>query len=428
MKSRSTLWLIVALMSSAVLRAEGWSVVGVARGTGESPSCSEPLGPDDGELFALARGGPGEPTGLDATWKEWSINGVVDRYRLDWSQVTGAWQVATVGEPYITITHYPATASAGTHPGAVLFDVGRRFGDDYLGLEVAQPIPAPLVSRGPGVNELAWPRLPIAGSLGACHSVGDEAAAFLVGYNIYRLLRSVVPPAISTPAHYLCGPDLDCASIADNGFVAFVPDDASATNGLMRYRDVGLSTDPALADFEYVIQPVKIGRPTGDADGDGILDEDLDGDGIPEFVDPSGTGRGLTGRIGLAPAFSKPILISRDSADAQDALIFIRKVGSGYDVSWDGPSPASAVATAHDFHAGMLSDLRDPVLFAARDRLACDWPDGPASRPLVDLSLGNARYYLLSTTYPLAVGWLEEFGHDSFGAEHPATTTPPPCR
>ena len=91
-------------------------------------------------------------------------------------------------------------------------------------------------------------------------------------------------------------------------------------------------------------------------------------------------------------------------------------------------SATSAVADAHDFHGGMLSDLRDPILFAARDRLACNWPVGPATRPLVDPPPASARYYLLSTLYPLSVGWLEDTGHDSFGAPHAATSTAPPCR
>jgi hypothetical protein len=44
--------------------------------------------------------------------------------------------------------------------------------------------------------------------------------------------------------------------------------------------------------FWYVYQPVARGRPDGDWNG--IPSHDLDGDTIPEFLDPSGNGLGLT--------------------------------------------------------------------------------------------------------------------------------------
>ena len=55
MNKSSALPLVGALLLAAMARADVWSAVGVARGTAENPSCTEPLGPDDGELFAVTR-------------------------------------------------------------------------------------------------------------------------------------------------------------------------------------------------------------------------------------------------------------------------------------------------------------------------------------------------------------------------------------
>lgn len=423
-----------------------WSNIGIARLPSPAGSCDVPLGPADGELFAVpASGVPGsEDAYALALHRLYCIDGVIDRTRVDWSQRTGAWQVAwRHAASYrlaITVTAYPdpAIVPLSGHRGLVLLDFERPELDGWLHTNVAQELPTPAVRPRTGRNELAWAPPILVGSGGPCETGGEVPATFFTGWNVYRLLRSDVPPQTSTPDHYLCGPDLDCRAMADNGFVAFVPH-VVAPDGFVHYADTAVPPDPALADYVYVVQPVKLGmssgRVGGDADADTIPDEDLNGDGIPEFVDPAGTiggvvARGLTARVPVGTGFRKPILISPDSITVRDVIIHVRKTPPGaYRVDWDALGAGAASPAGHDLHAGSFADLRDPGRFAARDRLACDLPDGPSSTPLVDPGSGAGnRYYLMSVAYAAGGQLVEEYGADSFGEGRPATTTPPPCR
>ena len=417
-----------------------WSNIGIARLRLPTGGCDTPFGPANGELFAISANSWSEDSSALTLHRLYCIDGTVDRTRVDWSQRTGAWQVAWSYAGFldtltITIAAYPdpALVPLTEHRGLVLLDDESSESDGWLQTNVAQEIATPVLRPRVGENEILWAPPAFAGTSGTCESGGELVVPFFTGWNVYRLLRSDVPPGISTPDHYLCGPDLDCRTTADNGFVAFVPH-VVAPDGLIHYSDTAIPSDPTLADYVYAVQPVKRGASRGgDADGDTITDEDLNGDGIPEFVDPAwvvgqNVARGLTGRIPAGPGFRKPILISPDSVTARDVLIYVRKVAGAYRVDWDALGPGGS-SVGHDLHAGDFADFGDRVAFAARNRLACDLPDGPSSTPLVDPGFrsGN-RYYLMSVAHAAGAAVMDEYGTDSFGVEHVATSTPPPCR
>ena len=422
---RRRLVLLLIVLAVAGRASAQIFATGVARVPGPGAACDAPLGPSSGELFItpMGRGGE-EPSPLLA-----SIDGLVDPVRVDWDEATGAWFVTeptgalSTAAPYTlyTITAWPdpSIVPMTEHRGLLLLDADESI-DGWLQLDVAQEIPTPIARVGPGGADVAWSPLASTPTPAPC-SVGPGAPApFVDHWNVYELGASVVTPGISTPDHYLCGADLDCSTTADNGFVGTVPNVPEA-DGLLHFRDAA-----GTGSGVYVVQPVKRGAPTGDSDSDGVPDEDINADGIPEFVDPAGVGRGLTARETIGATFRKPILISPDGVSLKDPMLFVREVGRAtHEAAWDalGLVPPPPL----DLHAGNLADIRDPVTFAARDRLACSLPDGPASIPLVDPVAGN-RYYLLSAAAKSGSLWIEEFGHDSFGAERPATTTLPPCR
>ena len=307
-----------------------WSNIGIARLRLPTGGCDTPFGPANGELFAISANSWSEDSSALTLHRLYCIDGTVDRTRVDWSQRTGAWQVAWSYAGFldtltITIAAYPdpALVPLTEHRGLVLLDDESSESDGWLQTNVAQEIATPVLRPRVGENEILWAPPAFAGTSGTCESGGELVVPFFTGWNVYRLLRSDVPPGISTPDHYLCGPDLDCRTTADNGFVAFVPH-VVAPDGLIHYSDTAIPSDPTLADYVYAVQPVKRGASRGgDADGDTITDEDLNGDGIPEFVDPAwvvgqNVARGLTGRIPAGPGFRKPILISPDSVTARD--------------------------------------------------------------------------------------------------------------
>ena len=156
-----------------------------------------------------------------------------------------------------------------------------------------------------------------------------------------------------------------------------------------------------------MIQPVVVR-----ALGPGTTVTDVDGDGVPEFVDPSGTGSGLTGRVATGPGtFAKPILIGPDAL-SDVSIRVLERTDRSLHLTW-GVAPG---ALQHDLYEGALVDLRDPVLSAARTVLACGLPPGPGDFPLAAPGAGN-RYYLMASVGPIAV----VYGVDSFGTERAAT-------
>jgi len=284
---------------------------------------------------------------------------------------------------YVVVTGYPSGETDQTHRGWVLVDVTQGTTADF-GANVGQALwpltVGPYVAQGGasgtnsgfdyrfrGIVEFGRDQ---SGSI-TCRIGGDAAGtAFddrpIAGYNIYRLCGATA--ATTTPRHYLCGPDLNCSTTADNGFVAFVPSGtgsggtglnlstpaaAAATsdnnvadaygvqggpNGTGAEQDavlifsdnVGISPKPLAnpqAACDYVFQPVIKGNASEDADADTIPDLDLDNDGTPEFISPQGAtnGLGLTADLGG----NRVILISGDlqatgsaATPAGDALQF----------------------------------------------------------------------------------------------------------
>lgn len=85
--------------------------------------------------------------------------------------------------------------------------------------------------------------------------------------------------------------------------------------------------------------------------------------------------------------------------------------------------PLVRSSLAHDLYDGALSDLRSPVLSAARNVVDCNLSPGPGDFSLVSAIAGN-RYYLLTSVGSSSL----EYGIDSFGKERPASTTVPGCR
>jgi hypothetical protein len=263
---------------------------------------------------------------------------------------------------WVIITAYPGGAPGGTHEGWIHTDNTPGLQEDMApGLEpnVIQRLRLPTATAGvvdtgnpavdptSGVDFTFEYLTEFGGNAGTlpCHLGGNQAPIeaanrVFAGFNVYRInvTQSGVDAATSTPMHYLCGPDLTCGN-ADDGYVGFVAlngdcmtglciDDPTSTAGSgpggievrggtepnVIFSDSPLfgTNDPNMdADqFTYVYQPVLKGDPSDTWNGFPALD--LDGDGIPEFVDPGGNGLGLTAN-GTSPA--EPIILI--SGDAQ---------------------------------------------------------------------------------------------------------------
>lgn len=411
---------LLALAAPATAPAQCGSVsVGLLRGADLDPSCDEPLGPSRAEMFVVWF----DPRASDRSLSPAAY--VINRTRatgeLDWDERSGAFHVlpnidlGSIGSTFVVVaTFYPPGEPPGAHHGFLAADT--PVGQSEMGTTLVQPVPAPRVVETARGNELTWPPLPRAGAAGTCDL--GQLSRPIPGYDVYRLSERDVPREISSPDHYLCGPDLDCRTPADNGWLAFVPNTPSPRDGLIHFTDPATGT--RAREWVYVIQPVVWGTTPDarDRDGDTILDHDLDGDGVDEFVDPSNTGLGLTGRIDLpGGGFLKRILISPD-ASLDDTRIRIRKrAAGGLDVTWE----RAPGATAHDLYAADLGSLPG----TARDILACDLPPGPGARPLDDPGgAGRPRTYLMSSVSAGAI----RYGTDSFLRERAATTTLPGCR
>lgn len=187
----------------------------------------------------------------------------------------------------------------------------------------------------------------------------------IAGYNVYRLDATTTPPGSSTALTYLRGPDGNFLTRADNGWVGFVS--LNPTGGAI---DLDAGTDlrtgatsdlfgieagsiifsdalrlPAAAgggpnplapnitrSYTYVFQPVvrvTVANLTAfavtapgtmtDGDGNGTVDTvDVNGDGSPEFIDPSGTGLGLVYQG--ADGISYPLMASDSATTASQDL------------------------------------------------------------------------------------------------------------
>ena len=144
----------------------------------------------------------------------------------------------------------------------------------------------------------------------------------------------------------------------------------------------------------------------GDLDGDTVRDDVDDCVDIPDPAQLDSDGDGIA-----------------DAAEpgVSDALLDVRRGSQPDALSFSWTAVAGAVShdlAAHDIpipgSPGFVAAWRDP----ARALLACRLPTG-SSVDLIDA--GAARYYLLSTRFARH----EEWGADSFGVEHAATS--PSC-
>lgn len=319
---------VVASVLTVDVRADVWpTFVGTVRGTGPAPDCSTLLTPDGADLVAVPWSRTGAPLAffLDGGRRPEDIAGAA------WSE---AFQITTVpsrdpetreARVFVVATHRTPDDDPGRHVGFVAL-LGGTEPSYLLPDQLLVEVPAPWVTQGPTGAELTWPSLTSPHLEATCAIDRARTLPRLAGYNLYRLPIAAIDPDLSTPSHYLCGVDLDCATPSDNGFVTLVPDDP-IESGAIRFTDVGVDA----REWAYVIQPVARGELDGDVDGDGIPDRDLNGDGVPEFADPSGTGLGLTARVeGAAGDVRKPILVSRD------AVASIRDLdGDGIDDAFD---------------------------------------------------------------------------------------------
>ena len=243
--------------------------------------------------------------------------------------------------------------------------------DDTTGVDVSFEYPTEF---GGGVDQVGTLPCDI-GGLQTPDNVFENR--LFLGFNVYRInvTQSGLDAATSVPADYLCGPDGDCTTTADNGFVGFVQlgdfcsalcvDDPTDTTGSgpggvedrgntnpdivfsdhvsFQPSDPGLTTDV----FTYVYQPVIKGNPSGTWNGMPALD--LDGDTIPEFVSPGGQGLGLTAN-GPTPT-APTILISSDVV-----------VDGGTPTPVDGAVDLKAALEGNGLNLSFLSSLEGNVV------------------------------------------------------------------
>jgi len=285
---------------------------------------------------------------------------------------------------YVVVPMYPSGEAATQHRGWAFVDVTPGTTADF-GANVSQGFEA--LSVGPyyatsgaagtnsgfdyrfrGLVEFGRDQVgAITCRVGGDPAATDYASRAIAGYNIYRLNN--IPVGTSTPQHYLCGPDLNCGTKADNGWIAFIPSGTGAggsglnlstpaaaaassdnnvndafgvqggPNGTGVEQDIVLiysdnpgrsATAPANLQgvYSYVAQPVLKGTipastgacgplygscRVGDLTGDTVNDAwDLDGDTSWDFVSPQADGG--TAGLGLTAdlAGSRTILVSTD--------------------------------------------------------------------------------------------------------------------
>jgi len=333
------------------------------------------------------------------------------------------------------ITVYPGATPGTVHEGWILIDNGPAVDDGSVRPMSPQRLRVPVATPG-GIDfgaqrvegvviEFEYPTEWSGHNpdVNFCHLGGDtDQTGFdgrvIGGYNLYRLPLTLIDPVVSRPEHYLCGPDLDCSTTGDNGWVAYIPLDprmagcgvddvpcqsslpllwpyevqdlADTPNADVRYVDQ--PPDPG-AEYAWVVQPVlRVNDIRNLTDWHGMKARDLDGDGMPEFVDPSRNGLGLTAN-GLAPPSGNgggatpdlPIILVTSEATTVvrpcDPLVFDSALavsqGSGCDmvVSWD-PALGGMGRIRYDLYRHTSSPVPlDPAYLVAADLTATSHTD-----------------------------------------------------
>jgi len=260
------------------------------------------------------------------------------------------------------IAFYPGGTVDGTHEGWILLDNGPGPDDDSVRPQSPQRLRVPVAVPGAMPSDgdpntgfdvsFEYPtEFSATADVDSCFLGGNATvtgfdARIIAGFNVYRLATADVAAATSTPMHYLCGPDLDCSTAGDNGWVGFIPLDPSSAAGISiddpsantpdpdaypvgvenrgaTNPSVLFSDKPAVLDAEYswVFQPViRVNNIGNLGSWNGFASLDINGDGQPEFVDPSGTGLGLCAN-GATPGGDPVILVSLEAvADGGDLL------------------------------------------------------------------------------------------------------------
>jgi hypothetical protein len=373
----------------------------------ESPcAMGVPSPPPDADILALNAGAP-------AIGVLYHLVGSPARSSVSWAPVSGSYQVIDRNFPSsgpqdpqaVVVTFRMPGDDPAEHRGFMTLFAVSAAPQLWQGLRILREVPTPTVTAAANGNDLDWPSVTNDGFFD-CPGPASPSLPRLAGYNLYRL--DGMPANVSTPVHYLCGPDADCATTSDNGWIALVPD-APGADGLVRYSD-----SAGRPDSTYVIQPVLAGATAGSAD--------LDGDTSPELIDPQGgSNLGLTAWAG-GPA--RVILTSGDAGRVvtADALMKLFKLGTqSFRVDWT----ESGSATRRDLYGGDLAALGPPPpAYAHDDQISCVMPApvaGNGSQVEMDAAAGN-RYYLMAVTSASGVN----YGSDSRGAPHPPSGNPCP--
>lgn len=379
-----SLALAIALVPSA-----GWAAsAGIAR-LADAAGCASVLGPTEGDMLA-----GGSSVGDLA----WQLDGAPASSSdghpnfVAWDQTAGAFQITNLwGGVYIV----PVATTVGRVPSLAPWD-GRA--QAFAGVLV--PTPVPRARRGQriaGGIDVTWAAVPAS-------SCAVEAASWQgLGWNVYRLPTSAVAPTRATPQQFLGGPDGDTATTGDNGFVGYVTYDARRGDGLAHFVDA-TAAGPADA-FMYAVQPVGRLRSSGalpagyvpDPDGDGIREDDLDGDGDADLVDPVDAQDGI--QIGLTMRLDgvRTILTAGASSPA-DVLLRVRRTpGGALRFDWDD---MELVGAGHDLYAADLATVSAIAGGDTMDPLACGLPPGPGTIAVADAPRATPRFYLMSVNWP----------------------------
>jgi hypothetical protein len=366
------------------------------------------------------------------------------------------------------ITAYLGGSPGGIHEGWILLDSSPAADGDATRPQSPQRLRLP--KDGPG--GIDFPTGRVEGTLvtfeyptefsggpevDSCHLGGNTDqpgfdGRIIAGFNLYRLDTTVVDRPDSTPHHYLCGPDLDCATAADNGFVAFIPlDPAVAGCGIddapcmsddpvqWPYEIADLPGTPNVdilfvdqppdpgGNYSRVLQPVlRVNDMAKLSDWYGMASLDLDGDTQPEFVDPGNNGLGLTNN-GLTPGTDPVILITLDTPFPRDArLDNDRNVGPPDALGdiridwWPSPDEGGPHPITYTILRGRLEDLRGPgYTYGMVDSNAWGITD---HHYYMERQVDGEDYYYV--VVPVS-GDQATFGYDSNGVERPEVPVTP---